>query len=334
MDEADFYDEFGNYIGPAGPAGSVCEAAPVEAFAEEDAEGVDAEEAMGREPGRQVVLHEDKKYYPSALEVYGAQVQVLVEDEDRQALTEPIIAPLQRVTLERRAGAGAGAGGASTTSPATDYKYDLQYLRGMAEVPARTRRVAFVGHLHHGKTALIDLLLGEAQRGALPRPRASRKAAPGRVALPRAMDSLLAEEERGISLRAKAAHVLLPDAQGCTHVLALVDAPGHADLREEAAGAVALLAGALVLVVDSVEGVQAETEACVAAARIAGRPVVLVLSKMERLWLELRLPPADAYFKLRNIIDRLNTLAGHCLFAPERGNVVIGEEIDAAKLGI
>ena len=39
----------------------------------------------------QIVLHEDKKYYATALEVYGEGVETLVQEEDAQALTEPIV---------------------------------------------------------------------------------------------------------------------------------------------------------------------------------------------------------------------------------------------------
>ena len=42
-----------------------------------------------------VVLHEDKQYYPSASDVYGADVETLVQEEDAQPLTEPIIAPVK-----------------------------------------------------------------------------------------------------------------------------------------------------------------------------------------------------------------------------------------------
>lgn len=34
-----------------------------------------------------IVLHEDKKYYPSAEEVYGPDVETIVQEEDTQALT-------------------------------------------------------------------------------------------------------------------------------------------------------------------------------------------------------------------------------------------------------
>lgn len=42
-----------------------------------------------------VVLHEDKQYYPSAQDTYGADVETMVQEEDAQPLTEPIIAPIK-----------------------------------------------------------------------------------------------------------------------------------------------------------------------------------------------------------------------------------------------
>lgn len=51
-----------------------------------------------------IVLHEDKKYYPDAEEVYP-EAETLVQDEDTQPLTQPIIAPVKTKafsTLEAR----------------------------------------------------------------------------------------------------------------------------------------------------------------------------------------------------------------------------------------
>ena len=42
-----------------------------------------------------VILHEDKQYYPSAQDVYGVDVETLVQEEDAQPLSEPIIAPVK-----------------------------------------------------------------------------------------------------------------------------------------------------------------------------------------------------------------------------------------------
>lgn len=105
MDGAELYDEFGNYIGPELEsehsesedeydqdqqnvgAGDVIEFRDGQ-IAEEDDDD-DQEEDM------QVVLHEDKKYYPSALEVYGPGVETIVQEEDAQLLSEPIVAPVK-----------------------------------------------------------------------------------------------------------------------------------------------------------------------------------------------------------------------------------------------
>lgn len=38
-----------------------------------------------------MILHEDKQYYPTAEQVYGKDVEAMVEEEDAQPLSEPII---------------------------------------------------------------------------------------------------------------------------------------------------------------------------------------------------------------------------------------------------
>jgi U5 small nuclear ribonucleoprotein component len=47
-------------------------------------------------PSNAVVLHEDKQYYPTAQQVYGPDVETMVQEEDAQPLTQPIIAPVQQ----------------------------------------------------------------------------------------------------------------------------------------------------------------------------------------------------------------------------------------------
>ena len=44
----------------------------------------------------QVVLHEDKKYYPTAEETYGPDTETLVMEEDAQPLEVPIVAPVRQ----------------------------------------------------------------------------------------------------------------------------------------------------------------------------------------------------------------------------------------------
>ena len=51
-----------------------------------------------------VILHEDKQYYPSAQDTYGADVETMVQEEDAQPLSEPIVAPIKsrKWTIEEK----------------------------------------------------------------------------------------------------------------------------------------------------------------------------------------------------------------------------------------
>src|SRR5690606_21071341 len=49
---------------------------------------------------QQIVLHEDKQYYLTAHELYGPEVETLVQEEDTQLLTEPIIAPIKEIKYQ------------------------------------------------------------------------------------------------------------------------------------------------------------------------------------------------------------------------------------------
>ena len=105
-EEADYYDECGNYIGPVEQ-----QEAEIEDYSGEYDDllrngtdmDVDSTQYSLINPSTSssaVVLQEDKKYFPSALEVYGESVQVLVEEEDAQPLTEPIIAPIREILVD------------------------------------------------------------------------------------------------------------------------------------------------------------------------------------------------------------------------------------------
>lgn len=49
---------------------------------------------------RAVVLHEDKRYYPTSLEVYGPDVETIVQEEDAQALDKPLIEPVKKMKFQ------------------------------------------------------------------------------------------------------------------------------------------------------------------------------------------------------------------------------------------
>lgn len=63
-------------------------------FSPQDEDREDVDEEMGE--SQAVVLHEDKRYYPTAVEVFGADVETVVQEEDNQALSVPLIAPIKK----------------------------------------------------------------------------------------------------------------------------------------------------------------------------------------------------------------------------------------------
>ena len=110
MDPDALYDEFGNYIGPELESDDDSEGSQEAEFddhdiANGDRDGIDDDademalaEVDDADGGQStaIVLHEDKKYYPTASEVYGPEVETLVQEEDAQPLTEPIVAPVRK----------------------------------------------------------------------------------------------------------------------------------------------------------------------------------------------------------------------------------------------
>ena len=91
MDDADMYDEFGNYIGPVlGSEEEEEQSSEEPSVQEKSASAVDDDYIAGM---NQIILHEDKQYYPDAEQIYGNGVETLVMEEDAQPLTKPIIEP-------------------------------------------------------------------------------------------------------------------------------------------------------------------------------------------------------------------------------------------------
>jgi U5 small nuclear ribonucleoprotein component len=256
-----------------------------------------------------VVLAEDKDYYPSAAEVYP-EAEVLVQDEDTQPLDKPVIEPARARSLFA----------AEEAAPETTV--DPRYLTGLMDHPRFARHVAVAGHLHHGKTTLIDLLVQDTHSGTW-----------GSWESPRFTDSRADEQARGISLKAAPISLAVPDLSGKHHLLSLVDTPGHLNCSAEVTAGLRL-ADSLLLVVDAVEGVMLGTEKVIAQAVRDGLALVLCVSKVDRLILELKLPPADAYHKLARVIAEVNAAvldaggdAAALRVSPERGNVMFASAL-------
>src|ERR1700712_1526078 len=99
--EDDLYDEFGNYIGEESEEDNEDEGQYTagDAYLQDDASEAaaphdDALMEVDNGPSNAVILHEDKQYYPTASQVYGRDVETMVQEEDAQLLAEPIVKPV------------------------------------------------------------------------------------------------------------------------------------------------------------------------------------------------------------------------------------------------
>ncbi|KAK8162685.1 P-loop containing nucleoside triphosphate hydrolase protein [Phyllosticta citrichinensis] len=317
----DLYDEFGNFIGEAESEEESDNGAPAaDAYVyddePEDDEPVNDQQLMEVDdegPSNAVILHEDKQYYPSAQQVYGADVETLVQEEDAQPLTQPIVEPVvqKKFTVEE------------ADLPPVRFARDFQ--TDLMNYPDQVRNVVLAGHLHHGKTSFMDMLVMETHEI---QDRLDKRAGRSRDEQLRYTDTHILERQRGVSIKAAPMSLVLQSTKGKSHLFNIMDTPGHVNFVDEVAASLRLADG-VVLVVDVVEGVQVNTEEIIKHAVLEGLALTLVISKVDRLIMELKLPPADAYFKLKHVIEEVNTVIESTIpgqgekyrLSPEKGNV-------------
>ncbi|RKP15045.1 P-loop containing nucleoside triphosphate hydrolase protein [Piptocephalis cylindrospora] len=178
------------------------------------------------------------------------------------------------------------------------------------------RNICIMAHVDHGKTTLSDSLL--ASNGVI-----SSKLA-GKV---RYLDSREDEQERGITMESSAISLYFKTLRKATaeetipslideYLVNLIDSPGHVDFSGEVSTASRLCDGALILV-DAVEGVCTQTHTVLRQAWQERVKPILVFNKIDRLILELRLSPMEAYHHLIRILEQVNAVTGK-LWASDR----------------
>ncbi|KAL3849369.1 hypothetical protein ACJIZ3_011251 [Penstemon smallii] len=175
-----------------------------------------------------------------------------------------------------------------------------QFVLSLMSNARLVRNIALVGHLQHGKTTFVDMLVNH--QHARFRDISSLD---HNIDKHLRSTTRLNEEEREISIKAVPMSLVFQSSNSKSYLCNIMDTPGHVDFSDEMTAALRLADGA-VLIVDAAEGVMLNTERAIQHAIQERIPIVVVLNKVDRLIDELRLPPNDAYDKLRDTIKVIN----------------------------
>ncbi len=183
-------------------------------------------------------------------------------------------------------------------------------MADLMDNPNLVRNVSLIGHLHHGKSTFVDCLVQQTHPDLQ-----SKDDKPLRYT-----DTLFTEQERGVSIKSMPVTLVTQDVKGKSFLLNAFDTPGHVNFSDEVTAAMRLSDG-IVLFVDASEGVMLNTDRLVKHAVQEKLAITLCINKIDRLILELKLPPQDAYYKLRHIVDEINGLLS--LYADEESVPVL-----------
>nr|WP_325248576.1 translation elongation factor 4 [Amylibacter sp.] len=174
---------------------------------------------------------------------------------------------------------------------------------------SKIRNFAIVAHIDHGKSTLADRLIQSTGTVA------------DRDMKEQMLDAMDIERERGITIKANSVRIEYTALDGEHYVLNLIDTPGHVDFAYEVSRSMRAVEGSL-LVVDSTQGVEAQTLANVYQAIEANHEIVPVLNKID-------LPASEPERVCEQIEDVIGIDASEAILVSAKSGIGIPDVLEA-----